>query len=94
MFFDLPKQHGALGANDDGRQGDNGTDSGVLLRGDASSKPKSPELEREPTQPDLLLFEPGPLCTAIIVPKHPRPARPGVHFESGAAGRTRSSGRG
>jgi hypothetical protein len=76
LFFDLPKQQDKLAANDGGRQNIRDIDPGVILRNVSSAPPESPGLEPGPASQDFLPHEPGPLCTVIIVPKHPR-AQPG-----------------
>ena len=76
LFFDLPKQQDKPEGNGGGRQGDHDTGPGIRLNSVSSAAPKSPGIETEHASQDLLPLEPGPLCTVIIVPKHPR-AQPG-----------------
>jgi hypothetical protein len=77
LFFDLPKTHDAAEMN--GRVDHEGGDApqpGMPLGAKSSPTPDSPAVMDEPDKVPLLPFEPGPMHSVMILPKHPR-ARPG-----------------
>ena len=77
LFFDLPKAQDSAEANGGSDQSNGETrQSGLPLPVKSPSHQEPPAADAEPSEPDLLPFEPGPLQTVIIRPKHPR-ARPG-----------------
>jgi hypothetical protein len=69
LFFDLPKAQDSAEANGGGDQS-----NGEALPLHVKSPPHEelPASETESSQPEFLPFEPGPLQTVIIRPKHPR----------------------
>ncbi len=86
LFFDLPKEQVAADQFGRGNQ-ENGDEQqpGAPVSARSSTQQESPIGEAESADGPLLPFEPGPLQSVVILPKHPR-ARPGGTCELRAVG--------
>ncbi|HEY2146686.1 MAG TPA: ATP-binding protein, partial [Pirellulales bacterium] len=76
LFFDLPKPQDAAETNGRGDQEAGDEPSGMPLPVKSTSASETPTGEAAVSEEQLFPFEPGPLASVIILPKHPR-ARPG-----------------